>query len=128
MDSVYKQATVTISAANSRSVNDGFLTPRAPSESIDSPFVLPNGEVSTVSISEFDGYVESDEPLNRRAWTFQESILSPRRLIFGQKELLWNCQTLPLHPVVPSNTVYFPKYHSLSEDIFNPSVMSIELG
>ncbi|KAL8364227.1 hypothetical protein RB601_009794 [Gaeumannomyces tritici] len=35
--------------------------------------------------------LESSGPLSSRAWTLQEKILSPRRLIYGQKQIYWQC-------------------------------------
>lgn len=34
-----------------------------------------------------------DEPLHRRAWVLQESVLSPRRIDFGSSQLFWECRT-----------------------------------
>jgi hypothetical protein len=36
----------------------------------------------------------SDAPLNRRAWAFQERILSPRVLHFSRNQLFWECRKL----------------------------------
>ncbi|KAH7120496.1 heterokaryon incompatibility protein-domain-containing protein [Dactylonectria macrodidyma] len=35
-----------------------------------------------------------DSELNRRAWVFQERMLAPRVLHFGEKQLFWECQAL----------------------------------
>ncbi len=43
---------------------------------------------------EFGGTVDpfEYEPLNQRAWTLQERLLSPRTLHFGTEEMYWECQ------------------------------------
>lgn len=33
-----------------------------------------------------------DQPLNRRGWTFQERILSPRVIHFGNQQVFWECR------------------------------------
>jgi hypothetical protein len=55
------------------------------------------------------------QPLNRRAWAYQERVLSTRTLSFGQGVVSWKCQTKPSHPLVtgfdtPSQQNYIDKY------------------
>jgi len=38
----------------------------------------------------------STEPISARAWTFQESWLSPRQLIYGSGQMQWRCRTSSL--------------------------------
>ncbi|KLU86475.1 hypothetical protein MAPG_05487 [Magnaporthiopsis poae ATCC 64411] len=35
--------------------------------------------------------VQYESPLSRRAWTLQEEVLSPRRLMYGAKQIYWRC-------------------------------------
>ncbi|KAL8327967.1 hypothetical protein RB597_004008 [Gaeumannomyces tritici] len=42
-------------------------------------------------VSETLNSIESSGPLSSRAWTLQEKVLSPRRLIYGQKQIYWQC-------------------------------------
>jgi hypothetical protein len=57
-------------------------------------------------------------PLLRRAWVFQEILLSPRILHFGAAELLWECCeqfTCECTSMVPSVPRSYPKiHHSIS--------------
>jgi len=39
-------------------------------------------------------YDDKHEPINDRAWTFQEQLLSPRLLIYASHTLQWQCRTL----------------------------------
>ncbi|KLU86474.1 hypothetical protein MAPG_05486 [Magnaporthiopsis poae ATCC 64411] len=66
------------------------------------PHVDPNG--STVRYTYMDRDVnemlgenlqdvESRGALSRRAWTLQEKVLSARRLIYGKKQIYWQCPT-----------------------------------
>jgi hypothetical protein len=41
-----------------------------------------------------DWLVQRNWPLFNRAWTFQEYLLSPRTLLIGHKNLMWQCSTL----------------------------------
>jgi hypothetical protein len=110
MSSIYKNALVTISAAKAASCDEGFLGPRPELETLDrSSFALP----MTIPIKTSDGKLDhragvvwlarqrgstnletpdlSKEPISRRAWTLQESWLSPRLLIYGSGSLGWIC-------------------------------------
>ena len=48
------------------------------------------GRSGTVYVREENPYQFSEEPINRRAWTLQESLLSPRVLFFGSR-VTWFC-------------------------------------
>ncbi|KAH6716959.1 putative tol protein [Leptodontidium sp. MPI-SDFR-AT-0119] len=61
-----------------------------------------------------------DEPLDRRGWTLQESLLSPRILYYGSKDLIWKCRGEPFHSLTTSHTFYRPPLHErLPPAIFN---------
>ncbi|PQE03565.1 heterokaryon incompatibility -domain-containing protein [Rutstroemia sp. NJR-2017a BVV2] len=104
MAQTYRNALITISAACSRSSRDGFLRPREPRKSAYPQFVLPYcawgsegdqpgaSQIGTVILREGVFHDASKEPINRRAWTLQERLLSPRVVIYGTHELLWQCQ------------------------------------
>ena len=100
MDQIYKNARLTISAASAERCQDGFLARRSwrgdfsPSTSYSSiPFACPNGKTGNVSLRESMIYYSQMEPLNRRGWALQESILSSRVLIYSSWQMLWQCQT-----------------------------------
>jgi len=59
------------------------------------PFLLPNGILGTIVIFKPSDKIPftSLMPLEKRVWTSQESILSPRLLIFGRGEVFWVCRT-----------------------------------
>lgn len=96
MDQIYQNARLTISAASAETCQDGFLAPRSwrgdfsPSTSYSSiPFACPNGKTGNVLLRESMIYSSQTEPLNRRGWALQESILSSRVLIYSSWQMLW---------------------------------------
>lgn len=96
MDEVYKNATMTIVAACAPSVIDGFLKDRPGSgqSRFDIPCRVGLEQFSVVHIQEHNMYNDNKEPINSRAWTFQEELLSPRLLIYASHTLQWQCRTL----------------------------------
>ena len=119
MAGIYKNATITISAAATTDCGDGFLQDRADVQlrldnSIRLPF-LTTSDPNTFAVIDwlylcpeaqmghklkrFD-----EEPINTRAWTYQESTLAPRLLIFGSGPPQWHCKEswkiygLDIHP------------------------------
>jgi len=91
MGSIYKNATLTIAAANTTSVQESFLTPRPIPQCCTLPYLLPNGTYGTLWIKDkFPNWILS--PLDSRAWALQESLLSPRILWYGPADLKWKCQ------------------------------------
>ncbi|KAH8777996.1 heterokaryon incompatibility protein-domain-containing protein [Hyaloscypha finlandica] len=94
MERVYRDSLVTIVAANSEGVTQGFLQPRKmPMESFNIPFRLSGSQFGTMSVQELDEmeYEESEEPINKRAWALQESMLAHRYLIYSSHTLQWRC-------------------------------------
>lgn len=83
MGQIYKNATLTIQAAVSRSVQEGFL--RVPECRILIPPLTSMAESMTLSIT------ATSEGLRDRAWTFQEELLSPRKLYFGSNSIVLGC-------------------------------------
>lgn len=94
MANIYNFATVTIAAARASKISDGFLGPWTKSpDGCRVPFQCPHGTLGEVEIlAPPPPTDETLEPLNQRAWTFQERLLSPRS-IFGQREVMWLCQS-----------------------------------
>jgi hypothetical protein len=85
MGSVYKNSTVTIVAAIANAAIEGFLHVQQSQDYFISPFNVPfydgEGELARfLSLSYPSSYKRWKDPLNDRAWTFQELLL-PRRVI-----------------------------------------------
>ena len=100
MGTVYGNSALTISAVAATSSKVGILVPS--SEESHPPLLLrihpaehPNP--GTVQVEQRD--LEEEDlcnlhihgPLNKRGWTLQESILSPRILFYGSRQIYWKC-------------------------------------
>lgn len=89
MDQVYENSIMTIVAACVPSVKDSFLKDRTGSGRIqfDIPCRLGPKHFFVAHIQEHWMYDDMSEPINTRAWTFQEQLLSPRLLIYASHTL-----------------------------------------
>ena len=93
MCKIYQQALITIVAANVADANQGFLAQRAaPQPSTKVPFWSQDGRIGIVSLRPEGWYDDKSEPVNTRAWTLQERLLSPRLLIYATHTLQYQCQ------------------------------------
>jgi Heterokaryon incompatibility protein (HET) len=95
MWSIYTNATLTISASCATDSQKGFLTRRNPAgKTCDLP--LENTAVSLRSLDEAPSKplkIHWEQPLQKRAWTFQERLLSRRLVFFDPNHVLWECCT-----------------------------------
>ena len=102
MGDIYRQAYVTLVAASSNSVNDGFLARANPADSICIPFKSGThpqirGEYS-LSFTPFEGYLEAfsrevaASAWDSRGWTFQERFLSRRMIFFAHHQMHFECR------------------------------------
>ena len=96
MDSVYAGAKITILATSSPGANHGIFQARESAstkcqlmwkldkEKVTVPVYLRSG-TDIWDISPRSG------PLNARAWTLQENLLSPRALSYQKQQMVWDC-------------------------------------
>ncbi|KAF6830263.1 heterokaryon incompatibility protein [Colletotrichum plurivorum] len=100
MCDVYSNATITLSADASKSGWEGlFLQHQEFSEmpyqalldrqGNETPLTLLRKHRHTAMI--WSNVDSRDQPLNRRAWTFQERLMSRRILHFTTREMMWEC-------------------------------------
>jgi hypothetical protein len=99
MGDIYSRAWLMVSAANSRSVHEGFLRPRPPNAqlygTIQEGEVLHKVYISVERSSEgLEDGILSKEPLTMRGWTLQERLLSQRKLHFCKRQIYWQCGTV----------------------------------
>ena len=105
MPQIYRRAWVTISASTAAGVSDGFLkrrcyVHRSADKDVQAPISLrylatdssSGGEVIFLH-SPSKGCDRGDEPINTRAWTYQERHLSPRVLDFKYNQVVLYCYT-----------------------------------
>ncbi|KAH8683001.1 heterokaryon incompatibility protein-domain-containing protein [Tricladium varicosporioides] len=102
MGKIYKDATVTISAANSPSARQGFLTFRGHPSPISTAIICPQREfisegqpqdltLGKLWLDRERIHDHSTEPLSLRGWAFQEQVLSSRLLQYGSEGITWHC-------------------------------------
>ncbi|KAN0120056.1 Heterokaryon incompatibility protein (HET) domain containing protein [Hyaloscypha variabilis] len=94
MGDIYKNSSITIVAANARTVEDGFLLERPPPELCPIPIQLGPNVSGTAYVDKygFDSHTdEFDEPLFKRGWAFQEFFLSPKILLYDSIQVTFTC-------------------------------------
>ena len=100
MASIYQSSHITIVAASAKNADEGFLLPReAPSPAIRIPF-KHYGFAGTVNLrrrsvsqrASSPGIRPFLEPVDSRAWTLQEQLLSQRLLVYSTDTLQWRCK------------------------------------
>lgn len=125
MGTIYKNAAITIAAASSSDVNDGFLSPRPVSTICQLPTLHSDGNFGVAHLSPVDSKPPADEPLDQRCWTFQETFLSPRVLYYGSKDLIWKCQMKRFESVMPTHNLYCDTHAQLRLAALPPSVYGL---
>ncbi|RDW67716.1 hypothetical protein BP6252_09112 [Coleophoma cylindrospora] len=106
MGGVYKNATLTMAAADSPSVKHGFLEDRPVTGSCFVPLLLPNGKLGKIWLRATEADSLKGFALDSRAWTLQESLLSPRLLSYTPKDLIWKCQMDRSESIAPTHAFY----------------------
>ncbi|KAH0837400.1 hypothetical protein FOPE_04966 [Fonsecaea pedrosoi] len=95
MDKVYANATVTVAASRAVTAQAGFLAdrpdpwPTGSRELFELPYCLADGQTGSIVLG--PDFNRPDEPLDFRAWAYQERLLSPRILDFGAVNTRWIC-------------------------------------
>ncbi|OJT13281.1 hypothetical protein TRAPUB_10174 [Trametes pubescens] len=124
MGQIYHDAYLTIVAASSAHGNAGILQDRPiPTHYATHPH-LPyhcrDGRVGSISVFTDgipDGRIQR-EPVDFRAWCFQERLLSPRKLIYATDALEYHCQT---DFVSVNNSLKWGGYVKLNKLVFGLS-------
>jgi hypothetical protein len=96
MDEIYSYAYFTLSAASASKVTDGFLKDRIIRQE-QSPISLRYktraGVEGSLTVTREPTPADMPDPINARAWTFQERLLSPRLVEFSSTQVRWRCNT-----------------------------------
>lgn len=88
-------AAVTIVAGRSETVYDDILGKPRSSGRRSGPLLYYSPDISAVGtfhLVQTRIHQYSDDPVNKRAWTLEETLLSPRLLIYSACGLRWQCQ------------------------------------
>jgi hypothetical protein len=96
MANIYGRAALTITASAAKQTSDGILSASIPPVELKCaiPYNLGNGKVGNVFVVPYEVQETtsfSNEPLETRAWSLQERLLSPRVLKFETSQLVWDC-------------------------------------
>ena len=95
MAAVYQQAYVTIIAASSASASDGFLSdlPMPYNSIYDLPFWTREKRLTqVVGRRRRELSITDRDLLEKRAWAFQENLLSARRILFTKTSMQYECR------------------------------------
>lgn len=108
MGMIFKNATVTIAAANSSSAEHGFLEIRPKRQAaigralshLEGDQEISDHPNTRIWLDREPEHDHAKEPLSLRGWAFQEQILSQRLLQYGSKGVTWHCldadKTVPI--------------------------------
>jgi hypothetical protein len=105
MSDIYRKSALTIVAASALSANDGFLHPPEPPTFFVEPFQIKikndQDQLATLICGYRETYKTVADPINSRAWTLQERVLSRRLLIFSRIGVMWMCRESQTNPSGP---------------------------
>lgn len=94
---IYNNSAVTIAAEDPHSVGEGFLHPHVAEVNINVtrgavklPFDCGDGISGSIYLAPSND-VAKVGGLRKRAWAFQEIVLSPRLLIYSTQGIIWSC-------------------------------------
>jgi hypothetical protein len=124
MAQIYKDGLLTVSAASAQTVHDGFLQQRKTPTTKSPLFIIPyfsldpTSEAGNITVQESHLYDARSEPVNKRGWTLQERLLSPRILLYGTSQLVWQCQTEQLSNGGVDRNFYYPGTERLNAAFF----------
>ena len=95
MGNIYSNAFITIQASGAKDTQVGCFTQRIPQEPPPAKlsFKSEEGAVGSVFVRYKTVVDKQVDPLHKRGWILQESLLSPRILSYGSKQMWWECRT-----------------------------------
>lgn len=117
MHHVYKNSHLNIAAAASPDSTGGLFFERSPLEIV--PCHVKCGKEASAKLAITD-YIPEDETelvLFTRGWVFQEWLLAPRTVIFGRREIHWECCELNASEIRPEG--HTPAYYDYRRDLID---------
>ena len=105
MGNVYRYGLLNVAADTAPSCNGGIMSSRKDYlSSIKIPLISEKHNMTSYMFARsgrWDGFRDdimgSDSMLNSRAWVLQESLLSPRTLHYGKRQMVWECLNCSLN-------------------------------
>ena len=96
MKDIYRNSVLTVAATGATNPFRGCFRDRNPHLVDPIKYRVPNEKEEYIAALEGYSYQEAihSSPLSRRAWAFQERLLSPRVLHFGEEQLHWECNEM----------------------------------
>jgi len=105
MTSIYEQAYFTIVAAAGSGASHGIPGVGSTPREVQPSYRLPNGDLLLSALRDpRHDIIESD--YWTRGWTYQEGVLSNRRIVFTQRQVYWECRCMATH-----ESIQLPLYH-----------------
>jgi hypothetical protein len=99
MDKIYSGAEFTIVAAAGEGSNYGLPGVGSKDRTLQPRYELESGSVLLSTMEDPRIHISKSE-WYKRGWTYQESILSTRRLVFTDCQAYWECQCMAIHESV----------------------------
>jgi len=97
MRSIFENSFLTILAASAANASQGIFTmPHPISSQIQIPYLCPDGVIGRIWCLKREQLGMKDQPINRRAWTLEERLLSSRKVIYLSDRLAWECDSISL--------------------------------
>ncbi|KAF4470986.1 HET-domain-containing [Fusarium albosuccineum] len=96
MDRIYSHAYFTLSASSASNVSEGFLHDRVilkSSTPVSLRYISESGAEGNLIVCSEPAPADMPDPINSRAWTFQERVLSPRLVDFSTTQVRWRCNS-----------------------------------
>jgi hypothetical protein len=93
MGIVFENAALTIAAGSAAGASEGFLYESPLPHNCLVPFKLPSGKIGSVYFAMRPKSPPYPNPLETRAWTLQEAMMSSRILYFGITGVQWECRS-----------------------------------
>ena len=131
MQHVFRHSYLTILAASAPNANFGFLKRvlAPPSQYYGFPYLCPDGRIGEVVLRRWTPALDhnpADDPVNTRAWIFQERLLSRRLLIYqsAPHPIQWQCRTVQLVSGGPLPQLSQTGYGLLPAEFFLPATLT----
>jgi hypothetical protein len=93
MGAVFKNAALTIAAGSAAGASEGFLDEAPQPHGFSMPFKLPTGNIGSIRFVMPSKSPPYPNPLDTRAWTLQEAMMSSRIMYFGRTGVQWECRS-----------------------------------